>query len=50
MAFHQPTLDALNQSKHGRIEWAESDLLVTAVFGVLVLILTAVGSERFGRR
>ena len=49
LAFHQPTLDALSQSKTVG-EWAESDLLVTVAFGVLVAILAAVGSERFGRR
>jgi hypothetical protein len=55
-AFHQPLLDALSLSKSGGLEqmfgkgWGESDLAVTATFGVLVLILAAVGSERFGRR
>jgi putative OPT family oligopeptide transporter len=49
LAFHQPTLDALSQSKTAG-EWAESDLLVTVLFGGLVAILVAVGSERFGRR
>ena len=55
-AFHQPILDALSLSKSGGLErmfgkeWGESDLAVTAAFAVLVLILAAVGSERFGRR
>ena len=56
-AFHQPFANSLILAKNeglthlfGKEDWAESDLAVTAAFGVLVLILAIVGSERFGWR
>jgi uncharacterized oligopeptide transporter (OPT) family protein len=48
-AFYPPLEEALIVPKSLNL-WADSDLAVTAAFGVLVLVLAAVGSERFGRR